>query len=1738
MTVLPFECLALDLEIGKKDWRIHALGAARSRDGKTFRRKSGGQLGTNVWRELEWFAEDCEILVGHNLIAFDLTFLRAERPRLKLLELPVLDTLRLNPLAFPRNPYHRLVKHYKDADLQRGKLNDPAHDSLLSLQLLEEQLRELRKLREDCPALFACWHWLATRDACARGFDSLFAQLRGADCPTEAEARAAIEQMLANISCSAQRGELAGEAARRGGWPLAYALAWLSVAEGNSVMPPWVRHQFPEAGELVRRLRDTACAAADCAWCRQQHDANRELKRWFGFDGFRASPRDAAGKPMQQSIVEAVMAGEHVLGILPTGTGKSLCYQIPALSRYRKTGALTVVISPLVALMADQVSSLEARGIDCCATVNGTLSLPERADALDRIRMGDAGIVLMAPEQLRGGTVRKALEQREIGLWVLDEAHCLSRWGHDFRPDYRYIARFIKEKTAAQNGFQPPILCLTATAKPEVSNEIRAHFQERLGIEIKLFDGGARRENLEFVVARSTVNEKYDFIARILRSDLPRDMPGGAIVYCATRRGTEEIAEFLRERDIAADCFHAGLPPEAKKSKQQEFIGGELRVIVATNAFGMGIDKPDVRLVVHADIPGSLENYLQEAGRAGRDRQTARCVLLYTPEDVERQFGMSARSRLSRHEIHGILRALRNLDKRKKMKGNVIATAGEILDQDNDAAFERDALTDDTRVRTAVSWLEEANLLAREENHVRVFPSSLRVNSIGQARDRIEERIESDSYRKALLRISERLINADPVKGITTDELMLVSKLCPERVRKALHDLESLGVASNDTALTAYVHHGVKHGSQQRLEAACAMERALIGELRELAPDLAEGGSAMLHLRSATQRLKDLGHANALPERVTRMLRGLAGDGRGEAGRKGSISLQRRGRDMARLTLNRSWAALDETADLRRAAARCLLRHLLARLDAGGKGVDLLVETTLGALRAAMAEDLELKSRAKDPQRLMDRALLWLHEQEIMRLNKGLAVFRPAMTIKLGMDWKQGFGKREFEPLKLHYKDRVLQIHVMQEFAQRGLGEMADALALAMDYFELEQEAFLARWLPDRTAETGRQTTPESWRKIVESLGNRTQERIVADEREQTSVLVLAGPGSGKTRVLVHRIAWLLRARRERPDSIIALAYNRHAAADISRRLRELAGADAVGVTVMTCHGLAMRLLGASFSVRAGAAAKARPDEDSFAAILREAAALLRGEGLPPEELDENRRRLLAGFRWILVDEYQDIGRDEYALISALSGRALKEEQDRLSLFAVGDDDQNIYAFKGASVEYIRRFESDYNARRDYLVDNYRSAANIIAAANALVAPARARMKPDRPIRIDPARRKHPPGGSWQQLDPLARGKVQILESGDALAQAQAAVRELCRLADLQGPRWDWSRCAIIAREWRYLAPARAACELAGIDAQFGNEQFRGFWRLRETQALLARLRERKPRLADAAGLRECLDRQAPGRWIEVLREAVGQYGEETGNSEMPVDHFIEWLAEWGRDCRARQQGLLLVTAHGAKGLEFDHVIVLDGGWRERGRGEDRDVSRRLYYVAMTRARQTLALTRAADEANPFLDDLGAAANILRRKAPVAEADAVGEPRDAYAAADSLRLDAQYRRLDLEQVDLGFAGSFGAHHPVHADIRALAPGDPLELRPAAQRGKYDLLNASGRQVGRLSGKFRHPKGMRCRSAAVFAVARWSREISEPEHQDRIRCDRDWEAVVPELVFLPETGCPDNQESSD
>lgn len=330
------------------------------------------------------------------------------------------------------------------------------------------------------------------------------------------------------------------------------------------------------------------------------------LKRYFGYDSFR---------PGQEEIVSALLAGRDALAIMPTGAGKSLCYQVPALL----LPGLTLVISPLISLMQDQVKGLNAAGIHA-AFINSSLTETQIAHALDLAAEGSYKLVYVAPERLESPVFRSFAAGADISMVTVDEAHCISQWGQDFRPSYLKILDFIDSLPR-----RPIVSAFTATATREVKDDIVCTLRLH---DPKVLVTGFDRPNLYFQVERT--RRKDDFVIQYLR-----DHPGeSGIIYCATRKNVDKLQELLTEYGFAATKYHAGLSAEARRKNQNDFIYDTAPVIVATNAFGMGIDKSNVRFVLHYNMPQSMENYYQEAGRAGRDGLPSQCVLLFSAQDV------------------------------------------------------------------------------------------------------------------------------------------------------------------------------------------------------------------------------------------------------------------------------------------------------------------------------------------------------------------------------------------------------------------------------------------------------------------------------------------------------------------------------------------------------------------------------------------------------------------------------------------------------------------------------------------------------------------------------------------------------------------------------------------------------------------------------------------------------------------------------------------------------------------------------------------------------------------------------------------------------------------------------------------------------------------------------------------------------------------------------------------------
>ena len=367
----------------------------------------------------------------------------------------------------------------------------------------------------------------------------------------------------------------------------------------------------PEAARLVRPAADVAARGAQAPQAPRppvQADPTQVLRDVFGFPSFR---------PGQRELVDAVLSGRDALGVLPTGSGKSLTYQLPA----RMLGGVTLVVSPLIALMKDQVEAMGRVGLRA-TFLNSALDAEERRSRVAAVRRGEYELVYAAPEGLEGAA-GAALAGARLSLVAVDEAHCISHWGHDFRPAYRNLAGLRARFGGA------PVLALTATATPKVATDIA----EQLGMRAPaLFRGSVFRPNLQLQVVKKGGDGPGSRDEILDRVRARRGQSG--IVYCIARRSAESVADFLRSRKVKAMAYHAGLEAGERERVQDAFLGGQADVVVATVAFGMGIDKPDIRYVIHRDMPGSIEGYCQEIGRAGRDGEPSDCVLLYSWADV------------------------------------------------------------------------------------------------------------------------------------------------------------------------------------------------------------------------------------------------------------------------------------------------------------------------------------------------------------------------------------------------------------------------------------------------------------------------------------------------------------------------------------------------------------------------------------------------------------------------------------------------------------------------------------------------------------------------------------------------------------------------------------------------------------------------------------------------------------------------------------------------------------------------------------------------------------------------------------------------------------------------------------------------------------------------------------------------------------------------------------------------
>ncbi len=1587
----------IDIEVNPENGAVRDLGAAKSRE----------QLLHTVSRaEFCAFLQGADFVAGHNIVEHDLQyvgeFIRAVAP-----EFRAIDTLYMSPLLFPKKPYHALVK---DDKLQTDELSNPAHDAVKSMELFYDEINEWKRLPETLRGIFRRLLW---NDKHFSGFLA-YTEPEETSFPDARTIEQDIRSFFKESICeNADIGMMIST------FPveLAYSLAIISAGDRYSITPPWVFKNYPRTEDVIHKLREVPCRE-ECPYCAEHLNAKKQLKKIFGFDSFRTY----GGEPLQENAAVAAIRGRSLLAVFPTGGGKSLTFQLPALIAGEASHGLTVVISPLQSLMKDQVDHLEQAGIAEAVTVNGLLSPVERAEALERVSNGMASILYVSPEALRSNTMERVLVKRNIVRFVIDEAHCFSAWGQDFRVDYLYIGDFIRRYMELKNCSAPiPVSCFTATAKLKVINDIRDYFRQKVGLELDVFATGQARTNLHYTVWRVEQKEKYPTLRQLIsRKDCP------TIVYVSRTKTAERLAQKLEEDGYSARAYHGQMSSSEKIDNQNAFIDNRVQVIVATSAFGMGVDKKDVGLVVHYEISDSLENYVQEAGRAGRDQRIeADCFILFNDDDLNKHFMMLNQSKLSIGEIQQVWKAIKDLTKSHK---TVTASALEIARQAGWNEAVRDV---ETRIKSAIAALESAGYVERGKNMPHVFATGILTPTMAEASEKIEHSSRFDDVEKTdAKRVIKSLISAKSIQKTENghedgesriDYLGEILGIGIERVENAVQKLREEGILADSTDMAAYVKRtDTENRSKQILARFSALESYLASKLT--------GEVQQLPLKELNDAALKEGIAGATVRNIITILYywTISSYVRKKTNEDGS----------------QTWVfPLYEKEKLEKKIARrteiadyfvTYLYEKSAGMQANSRD-EVLVPFSLLELKDnfTMRETLTNDRTGCSMDEVRD-ALLYLSKIGSMSLEGGFLVIYNGLSVKrIISDNKIRYKQEDYRKLGEFYQNRIQQIHIVGEFANMMLRNSDEALAFVDKYFHMEYKEFISKYFQGiRAGEINRNITPARYEKLFGSLSE-TQAEIIRDDRSK-HIVVIAGPGSGKTRLLAHKLASLLSLEDVKTEQLLMLTFSRSAAVEFKKRLVQLIGRATAGfVQIKTFHSYCFDLLG-----KIGNLTEASD-------IVRKAGELIANGDVEPGRITKS---------VLVIDEAQDMDENEFALVQSLMAR-----NEDMRVIAVGDDDQNIFAFRGSNSVYLKKLITEYGAERYEMLENYRSSKSVVDFANAFA-------------KTIPNRLKTSPGRCVSREN----GEVMLIRH-TAGSLETAVVEDILRI--YRGEQ----TCVLTYTN-------DEAFRVMGLLSEYGfnarliqsNEGF--------DLSSIAEMRFFLERIATDPGISVVPDnvwngavsslkaKYAKSACLPLILTMIERF-EEINAKKYRTD-FLEYVNESKLEDFYSTDGqmILVSTLHKSKGKEFDSVYMLLSSSVNANDPE----TKRALYVGFTRAKQRLHVHYAGD----FLERFHV-------------------PGVVCMVDDTQYPDPKRILVHLSHADV----NLGFFKYKKRAVSKLLPGMPLQYEDGSL---YDVLHGRKSEVARLSKNALdrmadlEEKGYRIVDGEVRFIVRWKGKEDEQE----------------------------------
>lgn len=1471
--------LFLDLEYNPATHRVREYGWE-------YRMASGRSSSPAPLREL--FGQ-AEFFVGHNIMRHDRQII-SKVLGIQLDPQKILDTLLLSSLLFPHKPYHALRKEY----LQNAEEpSDPAKDATLSRVLLEDCIKAWQELPVWLQAILR--KLLHDKE----GFAPFFTLMPHPGNPNIPEMEALFHSTYQNRLCL--QGSLSTEwKAHPVEWSYLFTLFVLD--QTSDYVPHWVRYQYPQVENLLHHRRMRHCGKLDCPYCSVHLSAPSQLKNWYGYPSFRKfDPAETI--PLQQQVVEASLRAESLLAVFPTGGGKSITFQLPALIAGQQLGALTVVISPLQSLMKDQVDVLQLRHhIDNAAYLNGLQTPLERKETLDAIQDGQKSLLYISPESLRSNTLFNLLAHRRIARFVVDEAHCLSSWGHDFRMDYLYLADFLKDLQAKKNLPTPiPVSCFTATAKPAVVHDILDYFRERMGIELQPFVSSAGRNNLSYGLTAFEEPSQKSAQMRLLM----QATAGPKIIYATTTKKTQTIADDLASRGVSARYYHGKLDSEVKMGIQDEFQNGRTEVIVATTAFGMGVDKDDVGMVVHYELSANLENYVQEAGRAGRNpNMQARCEALYCPSDLDTHFRMLQQNRLTPHEIHDVWKVIANTNKKAD---KVVLSAIEIADRCGWTEQGEHPAELATKVRQAILVLEEAGYLERGRNQNLVLGTSMGVDSVEMARSALGESIDvPGSTEEVAFRIMRQIVTKRWTRQpeCMVDELLVNLGITREQAMEAMRLLRAKRLLDSGTDLSLRVMRSGNKTSRSILNRTYGLQAILLEHCR----NAQVGERIFLNLLDLNAKLQSQLGPSTFPRRDLSIFRGLLRFWKHR--QVAEIKLIEAGKQLYQL----EFLVSPETVRQRTEGMWSGLQNTLETLLAIPDNEQGLVWFSLDALVQRICGEEGI--RDVGAQRKTEMALLFLHSIGSIQLDRGLLVFYSAMVLNVNTKQRnRRFGEDEFQKLAKHYENKAESIHIIGRYAQLMQSNPESAQEMVHDYFKLDMELFRMKWM---LGEKRTDAVSDDLRAKIEDNLNAEQKAIIRSH--QKHILVAAGPGSGKTHLLVHKAASLLWMEKAKPEGLLILTFTRAACIQLRKRLIDLAGDLARSVRIQTFHAFAFSVLGM------------RGDLAGSENVVAKAAEWLASDESPEIGVPSV----------LMIDEYQDLSADEYRLLRAIYD--LGEKSPRV--IAVGDDDQNVYEFRGASAQYFRQFSEDFpNAKVFHLTTNYRSISGIVQSSTKLLPLFEDRVKAE------------------IQLRAHRSGEAEL-----TFIETPHKAPYICAewLAS-QYPQWNNESVGVLSFHNIDLYRISAGLQEAQCNHQHLRHSSRDRFALSHLREVLFLHEEllAHPKIGTAPWTPEefreivfaARQKLATGKSWDIVQQMVEDYlaheNEPTLHSWDAYVHEIKPQDLQGSE----STNLTLCTMHASKGLQWDRVVLCLGNWKPSTQQDFR-----LLYVACTRAKKSITI--------------------------------------------------------------------------------------------------------------------------------------------------------------------------------